>query len=54
MKMTVIPIVIGAFGSLTKGLLLGLGDFEVKGRVETNHITELLRSDRMLRRVVET
>ena len=31
MKVTIIPIVIGAFGTVTKGLLKGLEDFEVSG-----------------------
>ena len=35
MKVTVIAIVIGAFGTVTKGLLKGLDDLEVGGRVET-------------------
>ena len=35
MKMTIVPIVIGAFGTITKGLLKGLKDFEVGRRVET-------------------
>ena len=35
MKVTIIPIVIGAFGMVTKGLLKGLKDLEVGGRVET-------------------
>ena len=35
MKLTIIPIVIGAFGTVTKGLLKGLEDLEVGGRVET-------------------
>ena len=29
MQMTIIPIVIGAFGTVTKGLLKGLEDLEV-------------------------
>ena len=29
--MIIIPIVIGAFGTVTKGLLKGLKDFEVGG-----------------------
>ena len=29
MKLTIIPIVIGAFGTVTKRLLKGLGDLEV-------------------------
>ena len=34
MKATIILIVIGAFGTVTKGLLKGLEDLEVSGRVE--------------------
>ena len=37
MKVIIIPIVIGAFGTVTNGLLKGLKDFEVGGRVETIH-----------------
>ena len=51
--MTIIPIVIGAFGRVTKGLLNGLGDLEVGGRVETIQTT-LPRTARILRRVLET
>ena len=29
--MTIIPIVIGAFGTVTKGLLKGLDDLEIGG-----------------------
>ena len=54
MKVTIIPIVIGAFGTLTKGLLKGLEDVEVGGRVETFQTTALLRTARILRRVQET
>ena len=35
MKVTSIPIVIGDFGTVTKGLLKGLKDWEVGGRGET-------------------
>ena len=35
MLVTIIPIVIDAFGTVTKGLLKGLEDLEVGGRVET-------------------
>ena len=31
MKVTVIPIVIGAFSTVTKGLLKGLGDWRTRG-----------------------
>ena len=35
MKVTIVPIVIGALGTITKGLLKGQEDLEVGGRVET-------------------
>ena len=54
LKLTIKPIVIGAFGTVTKGLLKGLEDFEVRGRVETTQTTALLRTARILRRVLET
>ena len=37
MKVTIVLIVIGAFGTITKGLLKSLEDLEVGGRVETIH-----------------
>ena len=43
MKVTIIPNVIGAFGTVTEGLLKGLEDLEVGERVETiqnNNIIE--------------
>ena len=54
MKVTTIPIVIGAFGTVTKGLLKGLEDLEVGGRMETIQTTASLRTARILRRVLET
>ena len=48
------PIVIGALGTIAKGLLKGLEDLEVGGRVETIQTTALLRTARILRRVLET
>ena len=54
MKMTIIPIGIEAFGTVIKGLLKGLEDLEVGGRVETIQTTILLRTARILRRVLET
>ena len=53
MEVTIIPIVIGAFGSITKGLLKGLEDLEVGRRVESIQTTALLRTTRILRRVLE-
>ena len=52
--MTIIPIVICAFETVTKGLLKGLEDLEVGGRVETIQKTALLRTARILRRDLET
>ena len=49
-----LPIVIDALGTVTKGLLKGLEDLKVGGRVETTQITTLLRMVRILRKVLET
>ena len=54
MKVTIVPIVIGAFGTVTEGSLKGLDDLEVGGRVETILTTVLLKTARILRRVLET
>ena len=48
------PIVIGAFGTVTKRLLKGLEDLEVGRQVETIQTTTLLRMTRILKRVLET
>ena len=39
MKVTIVPIVIGALGTIAKGLLKGLEELEFGGRVETIRIT---------------
>ena len=54
MKVPIIPIGIGAFGTVIKGLLKRLEDLEVGGRVETIQTTTFLRMARILRRVLET
>ena len=54
MKVTIVTIVIGAFGTVTKGLSKRLEDLEVGGRVETIQTTTLLRTARLPRRVLET
>ena len=54
MKVTIVPIVIGALGTITKGLLKGLEDLEVGGRVVTIKTTALLRTVRILRRLLKT
>ena len=53
-KVTVITIVIGALGTVTKGLVQGMEDLEIRRRVETIQPTALLSSARILRRVLET
>ena len=54
MQVTVIPIGIGVFRRVNKGLLKGLEVLEVGGWVETIQTTTLLRTARILRRVLET
>ena len=54
MKALIVPTVIGAFSTVTEGLLKGLKDLEVGGRVDTIQTTALLKTVRILRRVLET
>ena len=54
MKLTVIPIVISALGTIPKRLVKGLEDKEIRGKMETIQITALLRTAKILRRVQET
>ena len=49
MKVTIVQIVIGSLG-----LLKGLEDLEIGGWVDTIKTTSLLRTARILRRVLET
>ncbi len=53
-KVTGIPIVISALSTVTKGLVQGLEELEIRGRVETIQNTALFRSHRILRRLLET
>ena len=53
-KVMVIPIVIDALGTVTKGLVQVQEDLEIRGWVETNQTTALLRSIRIQRCVLET
>ena len=53
MKVTMIPIVIGALGRVTKGLVQGLKDLEIRGRVEKFQNTAFFSSAKILRRDVE-
>ena len=54
MKVTEISVVISALVTITKGLVQGLEDLEIRGRVETIQTAALLRSVRKLRIVLET
>ena len=54
MKVTVIPVIIGALGMVLKGVVRGLEELEIGGRAETIQTTALLRSARLLRRVLVT
>ena len=53
-KVTIIPIVIGVFGTVTKGLLKRLEDLEIGGRLETIQTAALLRTARIPRRILDT
>ena len=44
MKVTVIPVVIGAVGTILKGFVKELEEFKIGGRAETIQTTALLRS----------
>ena len=54
MKMTVIPRVVGEHGTVLKCLEKRLENLEIRERIKTMHITALLRSVRIVRRVQET
>ena len=54
MKLKVKPIVIGMLGTVTKELVQGLEDLEIRGQVETIQTIALLRLPRILRKVEET
>ena len=54
MKVTVIPIVIDAHGTVTKGLIKRLKDLKIRGRVRSIQTTALSRSARILGRVLKT
>ena len=54
MKVTVIWIEINSLDIVTKGFVQGLEDLEIRGWVETIQTIALLKSARILRRVLET
>ena len=54
MKVRVIPIVLGALGTIPEGLIKTQEDLEIRGQLETIHITALLRSAGILRSILES
>ena len=54
MKVIVIPVVTGALGTILKGLVKGLKDLEIRGQVKTIQTIALLRSARILWKILET
>ena len=52
--MIVIPIVIGILGTVCKGLEKSLEEVEIRGRIEYVQATAVLRSVRILKRLLET
>ena len=52
MKMTIIPIIIGAPDTVTKELIQGVEGLEISGRVEAIQTTASLRSASILRGVL--
>ena len=54
MKTMAVLIVVGVIDTVTKGLLKGPEDLEIRDRVETIQTTTLYKSARILRRVLET
>ena len=49
MRVKVVPIIIGALGTVPKGLEKSLSELEIKGRIETIQTTALLKSARIIR-----
>ena len=43
MKVTIVPIMIGALGTVTEALFKGLVDLEIRGRMETIQTSTLLK-----------
>ena len=54
MKVTVVPIVDDARGMIPQDLVKGQKELEIEGPAETIQTTVLLRSSRILRRVLDT
>ena len=53
-RVMVIPKVVYALGTVSKGLEKRLQELEIRGRIETIQNTALLRSSRILRRILDS
>ena len=53
MGVTVIPVVVGVLGTVPKDLERRIEELEIRGRIDTIQTTALLRSARILRRVLD-
>ena len=53
MKVMVVPIVTGELGTISKELVKVQEGLEIRGQMETIQSTALLRSTKILRRVLE-
>ena len=53
MEVTVIPIVIGAFGKIPTSLIKGLDELEIGRPTETIYPSALLRSVRIFKRILD-
>ena len=53
MKVEVIPVVVGALGTMTNSIQLWLNKIEVEMRVERMQKTALLETARILRKVLD-
>ena len=54
MKVTVLPMVTSALGTVSTSLVRGPEKLDIEVRAETIHTTAVLKSTRILRRVLET
>ena len=54
MKVTVISIVISKPGEDLKELVKKMEEWDIRGQVDSNQTTALIRSTRILKRVLET
>ena len=52
MKMTFIPIVIGSLGTVTKGLVQGQEDLEIRGRVEIIQTNAGVKNSKRTKKII--